>query len=142
MYWEKYFSHLSVEKPDTVPSTFVEYMHPSNIHLGRHTFSANSATHCMLSVGFSITFILALLNQQEKQVLNKKNKREHGKKVILTWRMINMLQKWIHRCMMWEKDFFYIRIEYSLRTEINNFAVQLDFWDRVIWILEKKKCTV
>jgi len=34
--------------------------------------------------------------------------------------------------MMWEKDFFYIRIEYSLRTEINNFAVQLDFWDRVI----------
>jgi hypothetical protein len=54
-------------------------MHPSNIHLGRHTYSANSAANCILSVGFSITFILTLLNQQEKQMLNKKNKQENGK---------------------------------------------------------------
>jgi len=80
MYWEKYFLHLSVEKPDTVLSTFVEYMHPSNICLGRHTCSANSAANCILSIGFSITFILALLNQQEKQMLNKKSKKEIGNK--------------------------------------------------------------
>jgi hypothetical protein len=50
------------------------------IHLGRHTCSANSAANCMLSVGFSITFILALLKQQGKQMLNKKSKQENGKK--------------------------------------------------------------
>jgi hypothetical protein len=76
MYREKYFSYLSVEKPDIVLSTFVEYMHASNIHLGRYTCSANSAANCIVSVGFSITFILALLNQQEKQMLNKKLKKK------------------------------------------------------------------
>ena len=80
MYWGKYFPNLSIEKPDAVLSTFVEYIHPSNIHLGRHTCSANSAANCVLSVGFSITFILALLNQQGKQMLNKKSKQENGKK--------------------------------------------------------------
>jgi len=30
------------------------------------------------------------------------------------------------------KGFSFFHIEYSLRPEINNFAVQLDFWDRVI----------
>ena len=35
MYLGKYFSHLSVEKPDTVLSGLFEYMHPFNTHLGR-----------------------------------------------------------------------------------------------------------
>jgi len=78
MYWEKYISHLYVEKSDTVLSTFFEYMHPSNICLGRYTCNANSAANCILSVGYSITFILALLNQQEIQILNKKSKKEIG----------------------------------------------------------------
>jgi hypothetical protein len=42
--------------------------------------SANSAANCIFSVRISITFILPLLNQQEKQVLNKKSKQENGNK--------------------------------------------------------------
>jgi len=55
-------------------------MHPSNTCLGRYTCNATSAANCILSVGFSITFILALLNQQKKQILNKKIKKEIGNK--------------------------------------------------------------
>lgn len=62
LYRENNFSHLFVEKPETVFSTFVEYLHPPDIHLGRYICGANSGVNCILNVGFSITFILALLN--------------------------------------------------------------------------------